>query len=557
MAGIGLQRKQLDARLGRRARPEETSVEDQVKLQGAGAGLQIAGNLALQIYENQGKASMLDAEGKVKLAGIQYRQDFLKKLQKTEDVNEIVKTINDFQSGIEQNWSKSVGDAEKSVVPGYRGAFRSQMKRKGQLNGVSMQSFSEGAGNTEIKGVLQEKFNLAMQGGDLEYASALVVGGAAYFGSSAASMIGQIDKAQKTLQLNAFENELQQQYALGGEKQLNSFMATVGIEDEYGLTAKEAAAVASTFKEMTKDAKSQHKQAQEVNTEDFHKKIINGKANEAELRQAMNDGQIDSTQYKALRKALYNPVDDSDPRALAAVNRAVLNIDGSRESYTRAHKVYDENAHKLTRADQSTMLQNIDEDYNADQKQAYKDAYTSASTNILDREETELERMTALVLEARAEGKDVKQLLLDKESAQERVELLTDQLNRWSAAMDAFKTKNTDASRKEILLHGKELWLTKYNLDEEDLKKERVYDIRGFRKLNAAESAVKRQDALKAAQALGTDVTVMGIPVNDLSITKQVTVGGERYKVPKGTDPAEFKRRLEAAQAVPLGTEKK
>jgi len=314
MAGIGLQRKQLDARLGRRARPEETSVEDQVKLQGAGAGLQIAGNLALQIYENQGKASMLDAEGKVKLAGIQYRQDFLKKLQKTEDVNEIAKTINDFQSGIEQNWSKSVGDAEKSVVPGYRGAFRSQMKRKGQLNGMSMQSFSEGAGNTEIKGVLQEKFNLAMQGGDLEYASALVVGGAAYFGSSTSTMISQINKIQKDNQKAAFENDLISIATSSlstpeeGVKNALEFGSRPETAKEYGLTGNEAKSVMAALESKATTQAAQAKEAlavqQETDYEAWWDSRRNGKLNNADM--------LDKSSLDAKTKNSLNEMDKAD-----------------------------------------------------------------------------------------------------------------------------------------------------------------------------------------------------------------------------------------------------
>jgi len=56
------------------------------------------------------------------------------------------------------------------------------------------------------------------------------------------------DKRAKEINAAAFERELEQQLAIGGVDHFNEYIATPGIENDFGLTAKEAGSVISDFR---------------------------------------------------------------------------------------------------------------------------------------------------------------------------------------------------------------------------------------------------------------------------------------------------------------------
>lgn len=262
MAGIELQRKQIDARLGQRARPVETSVAAQTQLAGFEAAAGIAGRLGLQIFENESRAAVADAESKVKLSGMKYRQSYVRELENVKSVAEGLALKKKFVTGIDQNWNQSVSEAEKHVLRGSKNSFKAKKRTDGELNKLAMENFFESATDEAIRDNLQDVFNTAMEIGDLEWATEVLTDGKAYFGSSFLPKLAQINKQQKEQQEGAFENELESKLA-EGQDQFNEFIATPGIENEFGLKAEDAQRVINVFKDKVNTQKSQLKAANE------------------------------------------------------------------------------------------------------------------------------------------------------------------------------------------------------------------------------------------------------------------------------------------------------
>jgi len=170
MPGIELSRQQVGLRLAPRARPVDTSVADQVQLQGAANALNIFGSTALQIFKNKAKAAEIDASAKVELSQVEKRLELSKALENATDVVDADRITQEWKASLDQDWLSSVGDAEKRVFPGSKGDFRKRMDTAGQFNKLKMEQFADKSNKDITTKNLVDSISFGIDQGNYEQA---------------------------------------------------------------------------------------------------------------------------------------------------------------------------------------------------------------------------------------------------------------------------------------------------------------------------------------------------------------------------------------------------
>ena len=263
----------------------------------------------------------------------------------------------------------------------------------------------------------------------------------------------------------------------------------------------------SQDKASRESAVAQKKVDQETTTDKLHRLTTQGKMTGEWLLKEREAGNITHDQFEGLKKSLFHKVEDDDPVALSKIDRAANKVGSSAASLSEARAVYNELSPFLTNETKGRMLEKINRELDTMQDTAFGHARSEAEKQILKTRESDIEAMmrrveTMAESDEKANAKDV------LKGKQEEYELLSQQLNRWSLAMDGFRAskRGQDAARQDILEEGKRLWLDQFDLSIEQLRKVRVREklaaSEATRKITAAAAAKKAAAEAKDAALL-------------------------------------------------------
>ena len=202
---IQIPRSQISANLGQRHRPVDTSVADQVQMEGFANLAGIGKTLFDSFADAARKDSVRNVEAQMKEKMVQAEKeiDGLSTLAKK------MQFADKFAAGWAGEWDKAVGSAKKGLLPGSGGMFQRDMDREADIAAIDVNDFVRRKSAEAINKEALQKIAIAQKEGNWKEMQRIAVDTKEYLtGEQFKSVIGASDVVNRKQKDEAVYNDI-------------------------------------------------------------------------------------------------------------------------------------------------------------------------------------------------------------------------------------------------------------------------------------------------------------------------------------------------------------